>query len=183
MKLPSRTYEKVKELPAKATQVLPIQVTLEQDLNSPPKVFVTDSNTHQKVLLLDLNPQFGGLEFGRSTNLEWDVDGATIVGGLYLPPDYQPGKRYPLVIQTHGFEPKEFSMDGRSDWSSAFAARSLAARGIMVLQTQQFKNYQQDHDRIGKDRSLGATAQESFKNFNARLYSEAIEYVGQERDD
>lgn len=180
VKLPSRTYEKIEEVPAKPTWLLPIQVRLEQDLNTPPKIFVIDSKTGQKALLLDLNPQFVELNFGTVKQLEWEVDGATIIGGLYLPPDYQPEKRYPLVIQTHGFEPKEFSMDGRSEWSSAFAARSLAARGILVLQAQEFKNYQKDHDRIGNDRSLGATAEESFKNFSALVYTEAINMLDKE---
>jgi dipeptidyl aminopeptidase/acylaminoacyl peptidase len=177
VKLPSRTYQKVKEVPAKPVEVLPVQVALEQDLNTPPKVFVIDSNTHQKALLLDLNPQFSELEFGSVKELEWDVNGATIIAGLYLPPDYQPGKRYPLVIQTHGFEPKEFSMSGIETWSSAYAARSLAARGILVLQTEKFKNYQQDHDRISNDRNLGATGQQSFKNFSALVYTEAIDLL------
>lgn len=180
VKLPSREYHKVtkEEVPAKQIQDLPIRVALDQDLNTPPKVFVMDSTSHQKAPLLDLNPQFGELEFGRVEEVEWEVSGASIIGGLYLPPKYQPGKRYPLVIQTHGFEPKEFSMDGIGTWSSAFAARSLAARGILVLQAQSFKNYQKDHDRIGNDRSLGATAQESFKNFSALVYVGAVDMMG-----
>src|SRR5262249_50059855 len=127
--------------------------------------------------LLDLNPQFGELDFGRVETIEWEVAGAKIIGGLYLPPDYQPGKRYPLVIQTHGFMPNEFSMDGRSEWSSGFAARPLAARGILVLQAQNFKDYQRDHDRIGNDRSLGTTSGESFKNFSVLLYEAAIDLL------
>ena len=55
-----------------------------------------------------------------------------IEGGLYLPPDYAPGKKYPLVIQTHGFDPAEFWLDG--PFSTAFAAQPLAAKGIVVLQ-------------------------------------------------
>jgi len=53
-------------------------------------------------------------------------------GGLYLPPDYQPNHRYPLVIQTHAFDPNKFWIDG--PWTSAFAAQPLATRGIVVLQ-------------------------------------------------
>jgi hypothetical protein len=55
-----------------------------------------------------------------------------VVGGLYLPPNYESGKRYPLVIQTHGFEKDKFWIDG--PWSSAFAAQPLAAKDIVVLQ-------------------------------------------------
>lgn len=179
VKLPEKEYRKVtnEDFPVKRIQDPPAEVTLEQDVNTPPKVHVADSKGHQKALLLDLNPQFGELEFGRVETIEWDVGGAKIIGGLYLPPDYQPGKRYPLVIQTHGFVPAEFSMDGRSEWNSGFAARPLAARGILVLQAQNFKDYQKDHDRIGNDKSLGSTAEESFKNFSALVYEGVVHFL------
>src|SRR5262249_6050129 len=76
-----------------------------------------------------------------------------------------------------GFVPKEFSMDGRSEWRSGFAARPLASRGIVVLQVHDWKDREKDHDRIGNDRSLGATAQESHKNFNALLYEGAVDFL------
>jgi dipeptidyl aminopeptidase/acylaminoacyl peptidase len=177
--LPSRKYRKVAEndLPVKPIHQAPIELALDQDPNTPPKLYITDRTSHQKALLFDLNPQFNELEFGRVETIEWEVSGAKLIAGLYLPPDYQPGKPYPLVIQTHGFMPGEFSMDGRSEWSSAFAARSLAAQGILVLQAQNFKDYEKDHDRVGDDRSLGATTKESFKNFNELLYEGAIDLL------
>ncbi|MGB2664446.1 MAG: hypothetical protein WAK48_10605 [Candidatus Acidiferrum sp.] len=180
VELPSRKYRKIAKeaIPAKQLQMSPIEVALEQDANTPPKLYANDPKTHQKALLLDLNPQFGELQFGGVETIEWEVRGAKVIGGLYLPPDYEPGKRYPLVIQTHGFQPTEFSMDGRSEWSSGFAARPLAARGIVVLQSYGFKDGQESHDRIGDDRSLGATAEESFKNFNALAYEGAIDFLG-----
>ena len=50
-----------------------------------------------------------------------------------MPRNYKPGQRYPLVIQTHGFSESEFRPSGV--FPTAFAARALAAKGIMVLQT------------------------------------------------
>jgi len=35
-----------------------------------------------------------------------------VEGGLYRPADFKPGRRYPLVIQTHGFAEHEFSTAG-----------------------------------------------------------------------
>jgi dipeptidyl aminopeptidase/acylaminoacyl peptidase len=104
-----------------------------EDPNTPPRLFVTDSGTHQRALLLDLNPQFEHLQFSRVERLSWDTTGGyKINAGLYLPLGYISGKRYPLVIQTHGFDPGRFYIDG--PLSSAFAAQPLAARGIMVIQ-------------------------------------------------
>lgn len=51
-----------------------------------------------------------------------------------MPSDYKSGRRYPLVIQTHGFEESRFIPSGI--YPTAFAARALAAAGILVLQVQ-----------------------------------------------
>jgi hypothetical protein len=109
------------------------EVTLVQDLNTPPKLYVSDTAHPQKELLSDLNPQFVEFAFGKVEKVRWKAtDGHEVEGGLYLPPDYKEGARYPLVIQTHGFSEKEFWING--PWNSAFAAQPLAAHGIVVLQ-------------------------------------------------
>jgi hypothetical protein len=109
------------------------EITLEQDLNTAPKLYANDRVSSQKSLLLDPNPQFTELEFGKVEAVSWEAtDGHEVEGGLYLPPDYELGVRYPLVLQTHGFSKKEFWING--PWNSGFAAQPLAARGIVVLQ-------------------------------------------------
>ncbi len=55
-------------------------------------------------------------------------------GGIYYPPDYVRGTRYPLVIQTHSFDPAKFSLYG-GEYPN-FAAQPLAAVGMLVLQMQ-----------------------------------------------
>lgn len=109
------------------------EVALKEDINTPPKIYISNVVTGKKSLLLDLNPQFSALRFGKVEAIKWKAaDGHEVSGGLFFPPDYTPLKRYPLVIQTHGFFPGKFYMDG--PWSSAFAARPLASKGIFVLQ-------------------------------------------------
>jgi len=178
MKLPSQMYKKVLEtdIPRDEAPRSPVDVGLEQDVNSPPKLYAVDRTGRRKALLLDLNPELSKLQFGRVMPIEWTVDGIEMVGGLYLPPSYTPGKRYPLVIQTHGFIPGEFSMDGRSEWSSGFAARSLAAKGILVLQTHNFKN-RQEVDHVVAEGKLGATDQESRKSLIAHSYERAVQFL------
>ena len=112
---------------------VPLNVTLEEGVNAPPEIFASSWDRRAKVLLLDLNPQFSTLQFGKVEPVTWKAtDGHEVVGGLYLPPDYVPGKRYPLVIQTHGFNKNRFWIDG--PWNSAFAAQPLASEGMVVLQ-------------------------------------------------
>ena len=181
VRLPSKEYGKVarEEFPAKQVQQPSINLIQEQDVNTPPKLYVSDMDKRRKELLLDLNPQFSELALGGVRIVEWEADGIKVTGGLYLPPDYEPGRRYPLVVQTHGFEPKEFSMDGLHEWTSGYAARPFAAKGILVLQLQSFKN-QQDHDNVPNNRKLGATAKESVKNWTAHVYESAIDQLDEE---
>ena len=112
-----------------------VDVALEEDMNTPPKIYVTNTKTNEKALLCDLNPRFESLDFGQVVSVSWKAtDGQDRTGGLFFPPGYKSGGRYPLIIQTHGFWKDRFSMDGSPEWSSAFAARVLAARGFIVLQ-------------------------------------------------
>jgi dipeptidyl aminopeptidase/acylaminoacyl peptidase len=112
-----------------------LEVRLEEDVNTPPQLTVMNRLTHEREVLLSLNPQFASLRFGQVKQIEWRAtDGHWVQGGLYLPPDFRSTHRYPLVIQTHGFSANRFSIDGRGEWSSGFSARPLAARGMVVLQ-------------------------------------------------
>src|SRR6202034_3559290 len=76
VRLPSKEYKKVnkEELPnGKSQPSPPLKVTLDQDVNTPPKIYVSDPKTQEKMLLLDLNPQLGELSFGTVKTIEWNV--------------------------------------------------------------------------------------------------------------
>jgi dipeptidyl aminopeptidase/acylaminoacyl peptidase len=110
-----------------------LRVTLDEDLNSPPRLVATDVRTGKKNLLLDLNPQFARLNFGRVEVFKWKAkDGHAVAGSLYLPPNYSATERYPLVIQTHGYSRERFWIDG--PYSTGYAAQPLATKGFVVLQ-------------------------------------------------
>jgi len=114
------------------TESLP-EIIADQDLNQPPRIIAVDPRTGRRGLAWDPNPQFHEIAFGHVEEVTWTGGGGrTVHGGLYLPPDYVLGKRYPLVIQTHGFDPHGFWIDG--PFTTAFAAQALAARGLIVLQ-------------------------------------------------
>jgi WD40-like Beta Propeller Repeat len=108
-------------------------VNIRQDLNTPPALWVSDRETGRSKKLWDPNPQLADFKLGETSTVHWtDSAGYRWAAGLVKPPDYVPGKRYPLVIQTHGFSEGEFMTDGA--FTTAFAARPLAAVGILVLQ-------------------------------------------------
>jgi len=113
-----------------------LRVVLKEDINDPPKIYVADAQGEHETLLYDLNPQFEELSFAKVETIHWKAsDGHEARGGLYWPPNYVPGTRYPMVIQTHGYNPNRFWIDG--PWDSAFAAQALANTGIIVVQADE----------------------------------------------
>jgi dipeptidyl aminopeptidase/acylaminoacyl peptidase len=113
----------------------PIDVSVKQDLNDPPVLIATDRQTTSSRIIWNPNKQLKDIEMGQVSVIKWkDKTGRDWVGGLYMPPGYVPGKRYPLVIQTHGFDEHEFRPNGA--FPTAFAAQELAAFGFAVLQVE-----------------------------------------------
>ena len=112
-----------------------LEVSIDQTLNSPPELMAGDIKTGHKNIITDFNPQFRYLLFGKVKVLNWTAaDGREWHGGLVTPPNYKKGQLYPLVIQTHGFNPQEFLIDGPYGTASAFAAQALANQDMFVLQ-------------------------------------------------
>lgn len=121
------------EAPAAVERTNRPEIGLEENINLPPRIIAVDPTTGRKVLLLDLNPQFKSRSFGKVEEIKWkDTLGNEVRGGLYWPTSYVAGTKYPLIIQTHGFNPNRFSIDG--PWTTAFAAQPLAGEGFFVLQ-------------------------------------------------
>jgi dipeptidyl aminopeptidase/acylaminoacyl peptidase len=113
-----------------------IRIFIRQDINQPPTLWATDAKLGVSKQLWDLNPQLASVEFGQASTYTWsDGTGYEWHAGLVLPPKFAPQHRYPLVIQTHGFyNEREFLVDG--SFTTGFAARALAAAGIVVLQME-----------------------------------------------
>jgi hypothetical protein len=112
------------------------QIVLKEDMNTPERIVAIDPPTSQEKVLFDLNPQFNNLIFGRVEEIHWKTpQGLLVKGGLYYPVHYVPAKRYPLVIQTHGWSSDRFLIDG--PFPTAFAAQVLAGKDIMVLQAEE----------------------------------------------
>jgi hypothetical protein len=110
-----------------------IDVNEKQGLNEPPVLIAKDRDTSAARVFWDPNPQLKDINLGDVSVLHWkDHTGHEWEAGLFKPPDFVLGKRYPLVIQTHGFWKALFTTYG--SLPTAFAARELAAAGIMVLQ-------------------------------------------------
>jgi hypothetical protein len=109
------------------------ELLVEQGLNLPPRLIAIDRARRQRAVVFDPNPRVGAFRLGRVEIAHWRTrSGWARSGGLYYPPDFVPGRRYPLVIQTHGFDSTAFAPDGT--YPTANAAQPMAAHGIIVLQ-------------------------------------------------
>ena len=113
----------------------PLTVEVRQAIDKAPVLIAGDTRDGREAVLLDPNPSFGERTFGKASVLEFkDATGRAWRGGLVLPVGYRKGSRYPLVIQTHGFSPSEFLIQGNG--TTGYAAQALANHGIAVLQLQ-----------------------------------------------
>jgi dipeptidyl aminopeptidase/acylaminoacyl peptidase len=113
----------------------PVQVFIQQGLNDPPALMATDAVTGTSRVIWDPNSWLKDVELGDVSVYRWkDENGRQLIGGLYRPPHFSPGRRYPLVIQNHGFSESEFIPSGI--YPEGFAARELAAAGFLVLQAR-----------------------------------------------
>ena len=123
-----------------------IALVIKQDLNTPPTLWAIDAGSGVERMLWNPNPQLNDIKLGKAALYHWkDKSGYTWTGVLITPPDYQEGKSYPLVIQTHGYLDFAFISDGL--YPTAMAARPLSSAGIMVLQT----TGRADHFSTGKE--------------------------------
>lgn len=109
------------------------ELRVEQDLNHPPVLAAVNKATGRSRALLEPNRRLLDLDLGIASPFHWkDKQGFARSGVLIKPPDFVGARRYPLVIQTHGFSSSAFQSYG--GFPSAMAARELAAAGILVLQ-------------------------------------------------
>ena len=112
---------------------LPIKVEVREAINQPPRILAATKASEDFHVIWDLNPQLKDIELGEAEVIHGtDANGYEWEAGLVKPLGYEPGTRYPLVIQTHGFGKKQFLSNG--SYTTAFAARAMAAAGIMVVQ-------------------------------------------------
>jgi dipeptidyl aminopeptidase/acylaminoacyl peptidase len=76
------------------------------------------------------NPQAEQFALGEASELSWkSKDGRTVGGVLVKPVGYQPGRRYPLVVQIHGGPASAYVLG----WNPGVNAMAYAGQGYAVL--------------------------------------------------
>jgi hypothetical protein len=109
-----------------------LDLVIEQSINDAQILVAVNRHTGERKPVLDPNPWLRQRVLAKVEPITWKLkDGREWRGGLYYPRGYRPGRRYPVVLQTHGFESQKFSLSGMG---RNFAAQPLAALGMVVLQ-------------------------------------------------
>jgi hypothetical protein len=140
-----------------------LKVNIKQGFDNPPLFVATNGQTSR--VIWDPNPQLKNIELQQTDIYKWrDKDGNNWRGALFTPSNHTSGRRYPLVIQTHGFFETEFRPSGV--YPTAFAARALAAAGIVVLQVNE--------DCRGATPSEGPCAISGYESAVDQLVSEGL---------
>lgn len=113
----------------------PLMISVRQDYKTRPVLIAHNARLKTEIELLDPNTWLDEFSVGIVEPISWKLkSGRTWTGGIYYPPGYQPGKKYPLLIQTHFFQENKFSLDGAGP---NFAAQATAAQNIVVLQVSE----------------------------------------------
>jgi dipeptidyl aminopeptidase/acylaminoacyl peptidase len=104
-------------------------VELVSTFDQPPELFVMDKPGGAARQLTAVNAEWRK-EVKLASVREVQVtsaDGTKVSGFVVLPPDYQPGRRYPTVLHIHGGPVLEFGDEFEMTW------QLLAARGYIVV--------------------------------------------------
>jgi dipeptidyl aminopeptidase/acylaminoacyl peptidase len=108
---------------------------ISQDAAHPDDVWIATDRLHSHKRVTSLNPQIEQMQLATSRLVDWNsVDGQPLHGALPLPVGYEPGRRYPMIVNVcDGVNLSDgvfhFSLVG----SGVDNLQILAARGYAVL--------------------------------------------------
>ena len=105
-----------------------------QDAQHEMNIWLTKPDFQNPIQLTHLNPQFDEYEMGTARLIEWmGLDGDPLQGALLLPPGYQAGKRYPLIVWVYGGERGSDSIYQFGFLPGPFNLQLFATRGFAVF--------------------------------------------------
>lgn len=107
-----------------------------EDAAHPPDLWINNDNFDRARRLTHLNPQLEQYKMGSARLVSWlSDDGHILKGAVLLPPDYQDGKRYPLVVWVYrqDFLSNKLNHFGFGEYPGPLNLQLLATRGYAVL--------------------------------------------------
>jgi dipeptidyl aminopeptidase/acylaminoacyl peptidase len=104
-----------------------------EDVNTPKEVFTAGIRGENAKKISSINANFDAPTLGKTEVISWkSKDGLVIEGILTYPVDYQPGKKYPIILQIHGGPAGVFSQT-YTGAPSIYMTQFFAQHGFIVL--------------------------------------------------
>ncbi|HWQ19106.1 MAG TPA: S9 family peptidase [Methanotrichaceae archaeon] len=106
-----------------------------ENATSPPEAYVSKLDDFKPVKVSYVNSDLPIKEIGRTEVMRWNSsDGMKIEGVLIYPESYQPGKRYPLLVEPHGGPCEAFQQVFPGGQSSIITpAGAISSKGYFLL--------------------------------------------------
>jgi dipeptidyl aminopeptidase/acylaminoacyl peptidase len=99
----------------------------------PADINIADVATLDFKKVTDCSPQIDEFKLAQYRTIRWTAsDGYEAEGILILPPDYEEGKRYPLIVQLHGGPESSYKNGFSTSWGTY--PHVLAGRGYVLFQ-------------------------------------------------
>jgi dipeptidyl aminopeptidase/acylaminoacyl peptidase len=104
-----------------------------EDAGTPPEAWVSPADSYQPVKVSAANEFQAGYFIPKTELIRWkSADGLPVEGLLVYPRDYQPGRRYPLLVTLHGGPAGNFYQQWVGD-RDYFPVPVFASEGFAVL--------------------------------------------------
>ncbi len=143
-----------------------------QNKLTPPEVRIYNVDSNTSATLTRLNPQFDTLALAQIKPVSWPIyNGHIIHGDLFMPPNYTPGKRYPLLIETKPGGNK-FQCDSGVNHYPSFIPQPAASAEIMYL-TRTYDGETYDDDI--KNEPSGYPGQIAEAAYHAGVWDSAVD--------
>lgn len=98
-----------------------------EDAKHPADIWIADRTFRNRRRVTLLNPHLKNMTFGETRLISWQTnDGKDLAGAILLPPDYVPGRRYPLVTWLYGGS-------SLSNGLNRFGLRDAAVDNVQLL--------------------------------------------------
>ncbi len=141
----------------------------------PPEIFLSDLGQDRVSILTKLDPQFDNLTLASEEDIHWKTStGYPVDGILLLPPGYEKGKKYPLVIQANQ-GPGTFVCDSGSNHEPSQAPQPIADAGIVYL----MRSYPEDYNILDEiaHRPAGYPGGIGEAAFEMDVWDSAVDYL------
>src|SRR5207249_8381344 len=105
-----------------------------QNTSTPPEAYVSTSGNFLPVKISNINAEIAKQPIPKTEIIKWkSFDGKEIEGLLTYPLKYEPGKKYPLILNVHGGPAGVFSQNFIASNQGSYPLAAFAENGMFVL--------------------------------------------------